>query len=113
MIFAFAEDGTLAVLEDIVAVRRHCEALDVESRVYVFYAADGTWLRPRFVRPNKRGMFGSRIQGEYELEPEPAPPEDVDPFAVALDEAVALEPNAVFASLEALRAFFAARRSQS
>ena len=112
MIFAFAEDGMLAVLADLAAVRAACEPIDVESGVHVFYAEDGTWLRPRFVVPNRRGFFGW-TQGEYVLEPDPAPPAGVAAFDTALDDAVDLQPNEYFASLAAVRGHVAARRARS
>ena len=110
MIFAFAEDGMVAVLDDLAAARRECGAVDVESGAFVFYAEDGTWLRPRFVVPNRRRFFGW-TQGEYVLDPEPAPPAGVDPFDVALDAAVDLQPNGYFASLDAVRGHVATRRA--
>ena len=116
MIFAFAEDGMLAVLDDLAAAQRECEGIDVEDGVYVFYAADGTWLRPRFTRPNRRrgsGFFRTIESGEFVLEPEPAPPADIDPIDVALDEAAGLQPNGHFATLDAVRAHLAVLRERS
>ena len=114
MIFAFAEDGMVAVLDDLAAARRECEGIDVESGVYVFYAEDGTWLRPRFTRPNRQGGFAFFRwveSGEFVIEPDLARPPEVDAIETALDEAAGLQPNTHFASLDAVRDFVAARRT--
>ena len=113
MILGFAEDGVLAVYADLAHVQRQCEGVDVESGVYVFYAEDGTWLRPRFVEPNRRGGFWflrTVASGRYVLEPEVDPPPEVDAFDVAFADAVALDPNPWFADLESVRAHVEARR---
>jgi hypothetical protein len=114
VILAFAEDGMLAVLDDLAAAQRECEGIDVESGVYVFYAEDGTWLRPRFTQPNRRrgfAFFQTIESGVFVLEPDASPPADIDPIDVALDEAAGLEPNGHFATLDAVRAHVAARRA--
>jgi hypothetical protein len=113
MIFAFAEDGSLAVLDDLAAAQGECEGIDVEGGMYVFYADDGAWLRPRFTRPNRsRGLaFAKWVEsGEYVLEREPRP-DDVDDFDTALAAATALQPNGHFATLDAVRAHVAATRA--
>ena len=67
MIFAVVEDGTVKVLEN-EAVAQTWEPIDVESRAAVFYAEDGTWLEPRFTRPNRYRFFGLALeQGAFEL----------------------------------------------
>ena len=109
MIFVFDDSGMLQVLEDLEAVQRECEALDVESGAFVFYADDGTWLRPRFTTPN-RHRFLSHASGTYVLEREPTPPPEVDSIDVALDESVGIDPNAWFGSLDAVRAHIVSRR---
>lgn len=116
MIFAFAEDGMLAVLDDVAAAQRECEGIDVEDGVYVFYAADGTWLRPRFTRPNRRrgfAFFQTIESGEFVVEPDPSPPADIDPIHVALDETAGLEPNGHFATLDAVRAHIESLRGHA
>jgi len=113
VIFGFAEDGLLTVYADLAHVQRDCEGIDVESGVYVFYAEDGNWLRPRFVEPNQQGGLGWFRwvhSGRYELEPA-TPPPGVDPIEVALAECGGIEPNPRFADLEAVRAHIAARRA--
>lgn len=113
MIFAFAEDGMVMVLDDLAAAQRECEGIDVESGVYVFYAEDGSWLRPRLTTPNRQGgfaIFKWVESGVFVLEPESSLPAHVDPFDVALSEAVDVVPNGVFATLEAVRGHVAAKR---
>jgi hypothetical protein len=111
MIIVFAEDGMVAVLDDLAAVRRECEGIDVEDGVYAFYADDGAWLRARFTRPNRRGFFGSVQSGEYVLEREPSPPVEVRNFDAAITAAAGLQPNDHFATLDAVRAHVAASRA--
>ena len=41
ILFVFVEDGTLFIAEDLAAVRRECEPIDVESGVYTFYDGAG------------------------------------------------------------------------
>ena len=102
MLFAFAEDGMVWVLDHEAAAKVEFESIDVENGVYVFYSEDGTCLKPRFVRPNKRRLFGLVLeQGEYELVR--AQPAEGDPFEVALAEARAVEPNLHFKSVEEIR----------
>jgi hypothetical protein len=102
MLFAFAEDGMVLVLEHEAAAKVEFEPIDVENGVFVFYAEDGTWLKPRFIRPNKRRLFGLVLeQGEYELVR--SQEAGADPFEVALAEARAVEPNLHFKSVEEIR----------
>jgi hypothetical protein len=102
MIFAFAEDGMVWVLDNEAAAKVEFEPIDVENGVFIFYAEDGTWLKPRFVRPNRRKLFGFWLeQGEYELDP--SPESEADPFEVAIAEARGIEPNRYFNSLEGIR----------
>jgi hypothetical protein len=108
VILAFADDGTVRVHAELEDVQRHCEGIDVEDGVYVFYDEAGGWLRPRFLEPNTRGRF-SVGSGRFVLEPAPAP-QDVIPIEIALARVSALDPNPWFADLDAVRAHVAARR---
>jgi len=109
VIFAFQEDGTAYVLDSEAAAQRW-EPIDVESQVVVFYAEDGTWLEPRFTRPNRRRFFGLLLrQGAFELVRNPVRDPAVDPIEVALDEAGRLEPNPRFKTLDDIRAALARR----
>ena len=103
MIFAFVEGGTVEVLDGPGAATKY-EPIDVESFVFVFYDEDGTWLKPRFIKPNRRRFFGFVLeQGSFEVERSADLDPAIDPFSVALSEAVRLEPNKYFSSLEAIR----------
>jgi hypothetical protein len=109
MIFAVAEDGTVKVLEN-EAVAQTWEPIDIESRAAVFSAEDGTWLEPRFTRPNRYRFFGLVLeQGAFELVRNTAGDPTIDPITVALDDAVALEPNPHFRTTDEIRQHVAAR----
>lgn len=113
MIFAFVEDGTVEVLDGPAAAQRY-EPVDVESQVFVFYDEDGTWLQPRFTRPTRRHFFGLLLEkGSFELERSTEADPGIDPFFVALSEAVYLKPNQYFASLEAIRQHVSSRLGRS
>jgi hypothetical protein len=103
MIIAYGEDGMFTVHADLAEVRREWEPIDVENGVAVFYAEDGTWLKPEFTKPNRRGIFGSISQGEYTLTRCEQRDAHVDPIEVALDEAAGIEPNPYFDSLDSIR----------
>lgn len=104
MLFAIAEDGMIWVLEDEAAAKVEFEPIDVESQVFVFYAEDGTWLKPHFIKPNRRRLFGLLLdQGEYELVPAPEGSPEVDPFEVAIAEVQGVTPNRYFKSVEEIR----------
>ena len=106
VIFAFIEDGSLEVHEDLASVQRTFEGVDVENGVVHFYDATGVYLEPHFTVPNKRGKtFGILpwvTSGVFELVPNPKT--DEDPFSLALYEARSLVPNQWFTSLDALKA---------
>jgi hypothetical protein len=110
MIFAAADDGMALVFEDVAHVRRECEAVDVESEVFVFYAEDGTWLRPEWVRPNRRRVLLGIEPGHFELVPDPNRERAVDPIEVALAECVGVEPNPHFGSVAEILAHVVEQR---
>ncbi len=102
MLFAFAEDGVVWVFEHESAAKVEFGPIDVENEVFVFYAEDGTWLKPCFTRPNKRKLFGLVLeQGEYEFVR--GQEAEADSFEVALSEARAVEPNLHFKTVEEIR----------
>jgi hypothetical protein len=105
MIFAFLEDGTLEVHEDLIAVQRAYEGVDVENEVVRFYDESGTYLEPQFIVPNRRGktlgIFGWVSSGIFKLVANPQAPQDS--FALALYETATLTPNRWFATLEHLK----------
>jgi hypothetical protein len=106
MIFAFVEDGSLEIKRDLFEVRRDFEAIDVENLVVEFYDNRGHPLEPVFTRPNRRrsflGFFVSLEPGEFDLRPTQDP--TWDPIEMMLDQAVTLEANPFFNSLEEVRA---------
>ena len=109
MIIAYGEDGMFTVHADLAEVRREWEPIDVESGVAIFYDEDGTWLKPVFTTPNRRGIFGGLTQGEFILTRSEQLDAHADPIEVALDEAAGIEPNPYFDSLDSLRRHFALR----
>ena len=87
------------------------EGIDVESGAVHFYDQHGTYLEPRFSKPNRSGKwlgFISWVQsGSYELVPNPGANEDS--FALALFEARFLNPNNWFGSFEQLKTTLSAQ----
>ena len=61
MIFVVVEDGTVEVLDGLEAAQEY-EPFDVENEVFLFYDEDGTWLRPRFTRPNAGNFTPDKFQ---------------------------------------------------
>lgn len=106
MIFAFVEDGTLEVHENLLAVQQEHEGIDVENGAVHFYDATGTYLEPRFTTPNRKGKilgpFGWVASGVFELVANSQA--EQDSFAIALYETSSLRPNRWFTSLEQLKA---------
>lgn len=105
IIFVIAEDGMVTVLESKAAAKGRCEAIDVENGVFAFYGQDGSKLKPRFIRPNRRRLFGLVVvQGAYELEPVSDDDPDTDTFEIAIAEACGVEPNRYFNSVPEIHA---------
>lgn len=106
MIFAFVEDGTLEVYEDINAAQNAHEGIDVESGAVHFYDSSGTYLEPRFTVPNRQGkilgVFGWVTSGVFELIANPKA--EQDSFALALYETKVMTPNRWFSTLVQLKA---------
>ena len=66
--FALAtDDGGLIAFPTTVEAVSHCEGIDVEDGVWLFFAEDGSPLEARFERPNQRGSF-SVVSGRYALQ---------------------------------------------
>lgn len=111
MIFAFIEDGTLEVHENLASVQREFEGVDVEEQVVRFYNESGVYLEPKFMVPNRRGkilgLIGWVTSGVFELVPNANAPQDS--FALALAETNSLAPNPWFESLEQLKGELSAR----
>jgi hypothetical protein len=110
MVFVFDEDGFLEVI-DSKGLAQQYEPIDVESRVFVFYDEDGTWLEPNFTRPNRSFLWGWILsQGTFELVRNAVPDATVDPFEVAIKEAVALKANKYFKTLDEIASHVASTR---
>jgi hypothetical protein len=105
MIFAFNEEGTLDIIENADDARRTYEGIDVEAGMVSFYDEHGIPLAPRFSVPNRRGRFLGLFpwveSGVFDLVPEPAG--TGDSFALALFEAVSLNPNRWYGSISGLK----------
>ena len=106
MIFIFIEDGTLEILASPEQARQKCEGIDVENGAFKFFDEDGTYLEPRFTRPNKAQRFLGIISwvesGEFELVRVPDSEEDI---FIRLSKTVELEPNQWFNDLDEVRRF--------
>jgi hypothetical protein len=111
MIFAFGDDGGLTVHGSADDAVRDWEGIDVESGAVHFYDQHGTYLEPRFIKPNRRGKWLGLIRwtesGVYELVANPGANED--PFALALFETRFLNPNKWFSSMEQLKTTLSAQ----
>ena len=109
MIFALGEDGVLEVHQDLAAVQRCCEGIDVESSVWEFFDERGRPLEPVFVEPNARWRILGKISmvrsGRFELAlaDDSTRPSLVQSFA----DCVRLDPNPHFASLDDVKAHLA------
>lgn len=102
MIFVVeTEERALYVFPDENAAIAHCEGLDVETAVWLFWDDAGHPLEPHFIISNQRGFFGSK-NGVYSLIPSSA-----DHHAVldeAIEEVLNFESKAPLNSLAGVRA---------
>lgn len=103
MIFvAETEEQTLiAFLNEAEAVA-HCEGLDVEAAVWLFWNDKGEPLEPLFSVPNKRGLFVFR-SGTYSLVP--AAPNHHAHLSEAVDEILNFESAPPFNSAAGVREY--------
>jgi hypothetical protein len=60
------DDGWLMVFQSAREAEAHCEGIDVEDGIWLFFADDGSPLEARFERPNRRGAF--TVSGTYKLQ---------------------------------------------
>ena len=109
MIFALGEDRVLEVHEDLAAVQRSCEGIDVENSVWEFFDERGRPLDPVFVEPNERWRIFGKISmvrsGRFELT---LAEHSARPSLVqSLARCVLLDPNPHFASLDEVKAHLA------
>lgn len=113
MIILFADDQTVNVLPDIEAVRKECEAVDVEDRVYTFFDDLGRRLVPKFLKPVPRGssFFGAIKwvgSGHFELELDSK--DDGTLLENEVASVVAISPNPWFESVADLARYVADNR---
>ena len=85
----------------------HCEGLDVEAGIWLFWDDAGNPLEPLFSVPNKRGLFTVE-NGTYTLVP--ASPEHHAPLVEVLNEFLSFESPAPFNSEGAVRSYLSAGR---
>ena len=114
MILVFADDQTVTVLPDISAVRVECEAIDVEEETYRFFDELGRTLIPRFTSPVRRSswLFGITTVsgGDFELDVDPH--DDGSNFDKSVANAVVIEPNRWFATIEQMAHYIAENRKR-
>jgi hypothetical protein len=114
MIFVFADDQTLNILDSIDEVRRDCEGVDVEEGIFSFFDESGSLLLPYFIESNKKGklfgLFGWVSSGVFDLKKSE---EDI-PYTIeeALDNTVSIDSNKYFDSLAAVRGFLTNKSCQ-
>lgn len=105
MIFAFVEDGTLEVHEDLALVQRAYGGVDVENECVHFYSELGLYLQPEFTTPNRKGkvfgLFGWVISDVFKLVPNVEAKHDS--FALSLYQTNLLTPNRWFANIKQLK----------
>lgn len=109
-VLAFDESGAVEIHADATTAAIAYEGIDVESGVVSFFDADGHGLDAHFITPNEHGSSLGFLKwvksGTYTLvlaaEPE-------KPIALAFSEAVALEKNEWFETLDALMAHLRSR----
>jgi len=87
----------------------HCEGLDVEAAVWLFWNSRGEPLEPKFSVPNKRGLFAVG-NGVYALVP--AAPDHHAALDEAVDEVLTFEGPAPFDSAEGVRAYLRGARHE-
>jgi hypothetical protein len=109
MVFVFAEDGTLEVIDNKELAQQYVP-IDVASGAFVFYDEDGTWLEPKFTKPPLHLWRLVLKQGAFELVRNSILDGTVDSFEVAIKEAVALKPNKFFGTLDEIASHVARRR---
>ena len=117
MVLVFSDDCCVRIAESEAHVIRDCEGVDVQSGAWWFYDEAGRPLVPVFDVPVKEtralGVFRMVDSGKYHLEPgDSSHPLYVDPLWLSLMEAVELEPNPHFATLEHLKATLRSRGVQ-
>jgi len=82
----------------------HCEGLDVEAGIWLFWDNSGNPLEPLFSVPNKRGLF-TVANGTYSLVP--ASPDHHAPLVEVLNKFLSFESPAPFNSESGVRTYLA------
>src|SRR5215470_1766214 len=115
MIIVFADDHTVDVLPDIEAVRKECEAVDVEEGLYTFFDELGRRLVPKLLEPVPRGssFFGAlKWVGSARFELELDSQDDETLFENEIANVAAINPNPWFESVADLARHVADNRKQ-
>jgi len=109
MIFvAETEERSLYAFPSEAEAVAHCEGLDVEAAVWLFWDDVGQPLEPRFSVPNKRGLF-TATNGVYNLVL--APPNHHASLAEALEEILHYESAPPLNCAAGVRSYLASRSS--
>jgi hypothetical protein len=98
---AETEELSLHTFASEAEAAAHCEGLDVEAAVWLFWDSLGKPLTPIFSTPNKRGLFVVR-NGIYRLLP--AEPDHHAHLAEMLEEFLAFEGNPPFNTFAGVQA---------
>lgn len=107
MIFIFADDRTLMVVNNVADVQMNCESIDVQNGVYQFFDEKGNYLEPSFILPNKQlktiGPVGWVVSGKYLLKPSKIP--DAPRMLTLLEGKLLLEDNVFFKSINEIKEY--------
>lgn len=107
MIFVVeTEEHSLRVFLSEAEAVAHCEGLDVEAGVWLFWDDRGEPLEPHFSVPNQRGLFAVR-NGTYSVVS--AVPNHHAILSEVLDEVLHFESPAPFNSAEGVRRYLESR----
>jgi hypothetical protein len=108
MIFAVStDDRSLMAFATEAEAISHCEGIDVEAGIWLFWDDDGEPMEARFHVPNKRGFFGIS-SGIYTLVSAAAGSKAI--LDDALDGVAGFGGPAPFDSAEGVRGYLQTRR---
>ena len=102
MIFIFADDRTVAVVEGLEAAQRDCEEIDVKSGLYAFFDANGKSLVPVLIKSKWRRLL-SVSHPKFTLETGSDSKIRIEPF---LANALSVEQNPWFKTIDDIRQYF-------
>ena len=107
MIFVVeTEEQSLLLFEDERSVIAHCEGLDVEAEVWLFWNDKGQPLEAEFIIPNRHSLF-TVSNGEYRLVL--ATGNHHVPLLEALENVLHVESEPPLSSVEAIRQYLQGR----